>query len=136
MRIFVIRNQPMFIIGLLMILVTLYSLFIYWEIIRFWYGYILILVFLRGVLVIFSYVIRLIPNERFEFLRLVILIIIFLSLFLREYYSLNKIDFSFVSLFLWEGILLGYIIYLVIFLLSIIVIVIYVRCPQVGALRL
>lgn len=134
--IFIIRNQPIFIIGVLIIIVVILSLFSYFEINRFWFGYILILTLLRGVLVIFSYVVRLIPNEKFEFLRLVFLVLGFIYLFIEDYLIFIKVDNSFICLLLWEGMLLGYMVYLVIFLLRVIIITIFVRYPQFGALRL
>lgn len=134
--IFIVRNQPIFMIGILMILVLTYSLIIYREVRRFWFGYLLLLILLRGVLVVFSYVVSLIPNERFEFFSLITFLLIFLYLFVQEYIFSIKIDDSLICLLLWEGLILGYIIYLVTFLLTLIIIVIFVSLPQIGALRL
>lgn len=122
-------------IGLLILLVVIYSLNIYWISNRFWFGYILILVILSGVLVIFSYVLSLCPNERFEFFSLVFLISIFIwYFFVEEKFNVIR-DFSFLSNFLWEGVNRIFNIYLVFFLLGVIIIVVYVSCPKIGALR-
>lgn len=133
--IFIIRIQPLVIIGILLMLVIFYSLNIYFFSLRFWFGYILILIILSGVLVIFTYVIRLLPNENFEFIRFLMIFSFFLFLFFDERY-LNLDEQRIIGSLLWEGMIGGYIIFLGIFLLRIMVIVIFLRNPLVGALRL
>lgn len=134
--IFIISNQPIIIIGILILLVIIYSFFVYYEWIRFWFGYILILVILSGVLVVFTYVVRLIPNERFEFLRLVYLVFMIIWIIMIEINYIIMIEINFISNLLWDRIFRNLNLYLVIFLLRIIIIVIYVRIPNEGALRL
>lgn len=133
--VFVMRIQPLVIIGILIRLVIFYSLDIYLFSLRFWFGYILILILLSGVLVIFTYIIRLIPNENFEYLGFIIIFRVFLFLFLDEGYT-NIDEQRIMGSLLWGGIIGGYIIFLGVFLFRIIVIVIFLRNPLVGALRL
>jgi len=58
----------------------------------------LVLVVIRGVLVIFSYIARLIPNEEFEILRLINFIIVGIIVFERRVFSfandLREISFK------------------------------------------
>nr|QNV12052.1 NADH dehydrogenase subunit 6 [Linyphia triangularis] len=133
--IFILSNQPMLMIGILMMLVCVYSLFIYYSVSSFWFGYILILVLLSGVLVIFSYVVSLIPNESFEVLSLMLLLVSFIYLFFLDFFYAMVEDLSFSSLLIWESLLSGYLMYLVMFLLGIMVMVVYVSTPFAGALR-
>lgn len=133
--IFVVSIQPLVIIRIILIIVLLYSLDIYYESIRFWFGYILILIVLRGVLVIFTYVIRLIPNESFEFFSFLIMGLRLLILFIRKSFIILDNQRLF-RILLWEGFIRGFIIYLGILLLIIIIIVIFLRRMTEGALRI
>lgn len=116
-------------------LVIFYSLDTYFFSLRFWFGYILIFILLRGILVIFTYVIRLIPNENFEYLSFILVFRTFLFLFLDTGY-INIDEQRVMGPLLWEGIMGVYIIFLGRFLLRVIVMVIFLRNPLMGALRL
>lgn len=131
---FIIRIQPLVIIGILLGVVIFYALRIYYYSLSFWFGYILILIILSGVLVIFTYVVRLIPNERFEYLRFITMFGILFFIFTdRRFIAMS--NQRIIRVLLWEGIISGYLIFLAIFLLRIIIIVIFLRNPEVGALR-
>lgn len=133
--IFVIRIQPLVIIRIILIIVLLYALDIYYESIRFWFGYILIFIVLRGVIVIFTYVIRLIPNESFEFFSFLVMGLSLFLLFIRKSFIILE-NQSLFRVLLWEGLIRGFILYLGILLLAIIIIVIFLRRVTDGALRI
>jgi len=133
--IFIIRIQPLIIIRIILGVVLLYSLDIYYESISFWFGYILILIVLRGILVIFTYVIRLVPNERFEFFSILVIFLRFIFFIINKKFIIVR-NQSLLRILLWEGVIRGYIIYLGIFLFRIIVIVIFLRRVEDGALRI
>jgi len=71
--------QPIIIVGRLILITLIYSLLIYLILGRFWYRFMLLLVILRGVLVIFTYISSLTPNERFELENLIYLSLFFLG---------------------------------------------------------
>lgn len=134
---FIWSVQPFLIIIRIIILTLLYSLLVYYFIKRYWYAYMLVLVIIRGVLVLFSYFIRLISNVKFELLSFVYIRIFLFFVFL---FKINKDvffidDFSFISFKFWERIIGLYNIYLVLFLLIIIVMVVWLRNLNIGAVR-
>lgn len=133
--VFILGIQPLLIIISLIGVVLYYSLILYYETGRYWFGYILILVILSGVLVIFTYVIRLFPDEKFELNNLVLILIFFVYLFAYITYLGIGFDSSVMSLKLWEGVIGLFTLYLASFLLGIIVIVIWLRWFKEGALR-
>lgn len=132
--IFVIRIQPMFIIRILIIIVILYSYIIYIIIGRYWYGYALIIIILSGVLVVFTYMVSLIPNERFDNYNL-IYIMGFLFMLVGFYYIwIYELKFVIISLNLWTFLRL-FNIFIVRFLLIIMLLVVWLRYIGRGALR-
>lgn len=134
---FVWRVQPYSIIISLIIITLGYSIFLYYSIGRYWYRYMLILVIIRGVLVLFTYIARLIPNERFEYIGLmyVRLFIYLIIIAIMNYNMINYSDIRIILLKIW-GILLGvYNLYLVLILLIVIVIVVWLRRVDDGAVR-
>lgn len=127
--------QPLLIISILIIIVLIYSYLIYNVIEGYWFRYALVIVILRGVLVIFTYIISLIPNERFERYNLVFvifLIFIFFGYFIYKYFF-NK---NYISLILWNFRLRIFNIFVVRFLLRIILIVVWIRSLNKGAVRI
>lgn len=135
--IFVWRVQPYFIIIRIIIITMGYSIFIYYKMDRYWCRYILILVIIRGVLILFTYIARLIPNERFEYIRLIyvrLFICIFIIIgikFERGYFE----DMRIIILKIWEVLVRLYNLYFVIFLLIIMLMVVWLRNFGEGAVR-
>ena len=134
---FVWRVQPYSIIVRLIIITLGYSIFVYYRIGRYWYRYILVLVIIRGVLVLFTYIARLIPNERFEYISLVyVSLFLYTVILLRiKYIVLYYSDIRKIVLKIWIILLGTYNLYLVIFLLLVIVIVVWLRNFDAGAVR-
>lgn len=130
-----IRIQPLIIIRLILGVVLLYSLDIYYESMRFWFGYILMLIVLRGILVVFTYIIRLVPNERFEYFSILIIFFVVVFFFINGKFIIID-NQRLLSVLLWEGLIRGYILYLGGFLLRIMVIVIFLSRVVDGAFRL
>lgn len=128
------RLQPIIIITIIIIVVLVYSYYVYQSIIGYWFCYILVIVILRGVLVIFTYITSLIPNELFENYN-IIYIYIFLIIRLMSYeYILSEIN-ELISLIIWSswyGILN---IFIVSFLFIIILIIVWFRYRNQGAIR-
>lgn len=132
---FITRIQPIFIIIRLIFIVLLYSYIIYIIMGGYWFGYVLVLVMLRGVLVVFTYIVRLIPNERFERFNLLIIITVIL-IFIGGYYILvYELKFGMISLTLWRTFFGIFNIFMIGFLLIIILVVIWLRYMGRGALR-
>lgn len=133
--IFVRRVQPIFIIGRLILLVIIYSYFIYIYIGIYWFGYALVIVILRGVLVVFTYIVSLIPNENFE--RYNIVYILILIILMMGGYKVWKYDIKwiFISLELWNSCISIINIFIVRFLLIIILMVVWLSYIGYGAIR-
>lgn len=132
---FVRRIQPIFIIGRLIFIVLLYSYLIYMIIGRYWVGYILVMVILRGVLVVFTYIVRLIPNERFERFNILNMIIVLFIIVGRYYVWIYEIKFGMITLILWNTYLGVFNVFVIGFLLIVILIVVWLRYMGRGALR-
>ena len=133
---FVRRIQPIFIVSRLIMIVLLYSYLVYIIIGGYWFRYALVMVMLRGVLVVFTYIARLIPNERFERYNLIyimrILILIVGGFYIVEY--MNK--WRIVSLGLWVSFVRTFNIFIIVFLLRIILVVVWLRYMKYGAVRI
>lgn len=131
---FVIRFQPLFIVRRLILIRLFYSFIIYKIVGTFWFRYILLIVILRGVLVVFTYIARLIPNESFEVYRLIIffsIVVIILVGFDFFYFK----DIRIIRINLWVTFLRILNLILISFLLVIILLVVYVRYIEEGAFR-
>lgn len=125
----------MMMIGLVILLLYVF-VFIYKNLLRFWVGFLLSIVILRGILVIFSYMLRLIPNIFFENSRIVfpLVFLIIAGYFLPgEFINLDARGFT-SKIWMTEFNLLTF--YLVFFLLLLIVIVLFLRIMDKGSLRL
>lgn len=131
------RSQPFLIVISLIVVSLMYSIIIYYFISRFWFRYILLLVILTGVLVLFSYISRIIPNESFEIIKLVYLSVLFLIICLFFF----KIEFFYIeddrikSTNLWEISISLFNLYLIFFLFIIIVMVVWLVKLKRGAVR-
>lgn len=134
--IFIRRLQPIFMVGRLILIILIYSYLINMFLGRYWFRYALVLVMLRGVLVVFTYIVSLIPNERFENYNIIYVVGIIL-LIIRGYYLYIYINNCRIySTILWSSYISIFNIFIVIFLLIIILVVVWFRYIGFGALRI
>lgn len=133
--IFIRRIQPIFIIRRLILVVLVYSYMIYLIIGGYWFRYALVIVILRGVLVVFTYIVRLIPNERFENYNLLYMIGVIIFLIGRFYIWIYDMKIGLVSLNLWRRFFGIFNVYMIRILLAIILVVVWLRYLGCGAIR-
>lgn len=119
---------------MIIFIVLLYSYFIYKIINTYWLSYALVIVILRGVIVLFTYIISLFPNERFESYNLVY-IFLFILLIVRYYLYNYEFDMRYITFGLWISFVRIFNLFVVIFLLSIMLIVVWFRYMDYGAIR-
>lgn len=131
---FVIRFQPLFIVRRLILIRLLYSFLIYKVIGTFWFRYILLIVMIRGVLVVFTYIVRLIPNESFEIYGLIIFFSFILIILVGLDFFFFK-DIRIIRINLWMTFLSILNLILISFLLVIILLVVYITYIEEGAFR-
>lgn len=132
--IFLIRSQPVFIVIVLIFITLIYSLYVMINLGGFWFRYIIILVILRGVIVVFIYIASLIPNERFEFLSL-FLFLFFIFILIDNFFMINDRIIDEISLKIWRFDFYIYNIFLIVFLFSVILMVVWLRCTESGVIR-
>lgn len=130
--IFIIIAQPIRLVMLLILVTLFYSLEIFREKITFWFRFIIMIVMIRGVLVVFSYIARLSPDERFEIKWIGIIVFFLIWFYRKEHWGESE---SFCSLKLWEESVINVNLFMVRFLLVIIVAVVWVRGWIAGAIR-
>lgn len=133
--IFIRRMQPIFIIRRLILVVLIYSYIIYIIIRGYWFRYALVIVILRGVLVVFTYMVRLIPNERFENYNLLYMMGIIMFLIGNFYIWMYDVKIGMISLNLWRRFIGIFNIFIIRILLGIILVVVWLRYIGCGALR-
>lgn len=131
---FVMRLQPVFIVRVLIVITFFYSLIIYNSMGTFWFRYILLIVMLRGVLVVFTYIVTIVPNESFEIYNLVI-VFFFIILLIVECMDLFNLDFRVVTVNLWGNYIGMIVLFLVGFLLRVMLLVVSLRYINDGAFR-
>lgn len=131
---FLIRFQPLFIVRRLILITLIYSFIIYSSLGTFWFRYILLLVIIRGVIVLFTYIVRLIPNESFEIYGLIMFFSFMILIFLGYNISF-LIDIRIIRVNLWITLLRIFNLILISFLLVIILLVVYLRYIEEGAFR-
>lgn len=131
---FVIRIQPIFIVRILIFITLLYSYSIYIVIGTYWFRYILIIVILRGVLVVFIYIVSLIPNEKFEIYNLLMLFLFIMVMIIKFDFHF-VIDIRLITVNLWVTYLGIFNLFLVRFLLRVILLVIILRYISDGSFR-
>lgn len=132
---FVIRLQPVFIVRVLILISLLYSYMIYNVLGTYWFRYVLLMVILRGVLVVFTYIVTIIPNESFEIYNLVVVFFL-IVLFLVELLGSYELDYSLITANLWVSYLGIMTLFLVGFLLIIMLLVVSLRYVSSGAFRI
>lgn len=128
------RLQPIIIISIIIIIVLIYSYFVYISIMSYWFSYILVIIILRGVLVVFTYIISLIPNEMFENYNIMYIYILFIISVLSYDYILKEIN-ELVSLMVWVSLYGILNIFIISFLFIIILIIVWFRYYNEGAIR-
>lgn len=101
----------------------------------YWFSYALVIVILRGIIVVFTYIVRLTPNERFERYRLIILFIVIFFITIGWDYVINN-SITYLCLTLWLWYVRFYNLFIVRFLLRIMLIVVWFRYINEGAVRL
>nr|UXF58265.1 NADH dehydrogenase subunit 6 [Philodromus sp.] len=127
--------QPMFMITMMIMIVIVYSYYIYLSMMSYWFSYILVMVMLSGVLVVFTYMITLIPNEVFENYNL-----LYMCMFI--FFGFIGFDYVFffsnevVGLIIWNS-LLGFLnIFVLVFLFLIMLMVVWFSYLSEGAVRI
>lgn len=133
--IFTMRLQPIFIVRILILITLLYSYMIYRTIGSFWFRYILLIVILRGVLVVFTYIVVLIPNESFEVYNLIILFS-FIVLVIVEFIDNYILDYGIIRINVWVTYLGIITLFITGFLLIVILLVVSLSYINDGALRI
>lgn len=131
---FIIRLQPVFIVSILIMVRFLYSYIIYIIGGRYWFRYVLLIVILRGVLVVFTYIITLVPNENFEVYNLVMIFIFMIFIILVYSYD-YEIDIRLITLNLWVRCLGIFRLFVISFLLGVIILVVKLRYLNDGSFR-
>nr|YP_009108134.1 NADH dehydrogenase subunit 6 [Araneus ventricosus]AIU45756.1 NADH dehydrogenase subunit 6 [Araneus ventricosus] len=133
---FVLSIQPMMIISSLIMVVLIYSFYLYWNLSEFWFSYMMVLVLMSGVLVVFTYMMSVLPNESFEVSSLVMLILGFVLMYKGEVYDEFIQNVSMGSMKIWSGISLIVSLFLIIYLLFIMVMVVWLSMMERGAIRI
>lgn len=83
---------------------------------------------------VFTYLVRLFPNERFELYGL-IYVMIFIMIFLRIGIEIYGCDFRFIRVNLWVSYVRFFNLFLVNFLLRVMLMVVWVRSMNEGAVK-
>nr|YP_009744385.1 NADH dehydrogenase subunit 6 [Oxyopes hupingensis]QIE13338.1 NADH dehydrogenase subunit 6 [Oxyopes hupingensis] len=131
---FLVSLQPVFMVSILIFMTLFYSYLIYEVIGSFWFSYMLLMVMLSGVLVIFTYMVSLIPNESFEIYNLMVLLSFMMMVFIK-WSGLYKMDMSVISMDLWVSYLGLFSFFLVSFLLGIMLLVVVMSYMSEGSFR-
>nr|YP_009058796.1 NADH dehydrogenase subunit 6 [Selenops bursarius]AIM52662.1 NADH dehydrogenase subunit 6 [Selenops bursarius] len=131
---FVSSVQPMFMVSSLIMLVLIYSYVVYNVMGGYWFSYMLMMVMMSGVLVVFTYMVSLSPNESFENYNLVY-VFIFMVFAVSEFSYIYGKNMSFLSLVLWNSYFGIFNLFMVSFLLSVMLIVVWLSCKNDGAMR-
>nr|YP_009691858.1 NADH dehydrogenase subunit 6 [Cyclosa japonica]QEG58638.1 NADH dehydrogenase subunit 6 [Cyclosa japonica] len=133
---FILSIQPMMMISTLIFIILAYSLLMMWNLSSFWFSYMIILILMSGVLVVFTYMMGVLPNESFEVSSLVVIV---MSLALMYKYSeMNEfiMEESLGSMLIWSGSLYMLSLMLVIYLLIMMVMVVWMSMMEKGAIRI
>nr|YP_009117197.1 NADH dehydrogenase subunit 6 [Neoscona theisi]AJE26553.1 NADH dehydrogenase subunit 6 [Neoscona theisi] len=133
---FVLSIQPMMVISSLIIIVLMYSMYLYWSLSSFWFSYMVILVLMSGVLVVFTYMMSVLPNESFEVSSLMVLVLGVVFLYKSDSYADFIQNMSLGSMKIWAGVTMLMSLFLVVYLLFIMVMVVWVSMMELGAIRI
>nr|YP_010219076.1 NADH dehydrogenase subunit 6 [Phoneutria boliviensis]UBY46229.1 NADH dehydrogenase subunit 6 [Phoneutria boliviensis] len=132
---FIMSMQPVFMVSMLIVITFVYSYMIYKVVGTFWFSYVLLMVMLSGVLVVFTYMVTLCPNESFEVYSLVVMFL-FMVLFVVGIFFMYELDFSIITVNLWISYLGMMSLFLVGFLFCIMLLVVSLSYVNDGALRI
>nr|YP_009040719.1 NADH dehydrogenase subunit 6 [Argiope bruennichi]AIA77331.1 NADH dehydrogenase subunit 6 [Argiope bruennichi] len=133
---FVLSIQPMMIISSLIFTVLLYAMYLYWNLSSFWFSYMVILVLMSGVLVVFTYMMSVLPNESFEVSSLVMLVLGIIVLYKYSGYEDFIQNISISSMGIWGSVTLVSSMFLVIYLLAMMVMIVWLSMMEKGAIRI
>nr|AJR33123.1 NADH dehydrogenase subunit 6 [Cyrtophora moluccensis] len=133
---FILSTQPMMVISSLILTVLVYSIYLYWNLSSFWFSYMLILVLMSGVLVVFTYMMSVLPNEGFEVSSLVMLVLGVVFMTKYSGYDEYFMDMSMGSMKIWMSMTLVISVFLVIYLLVMMVMVVWLSMLEKGAIRI
>lgn len=120
---------------MLIVITLVYSYVIYMVVGTYWFRYLLMIVILTGVLVVFTYIVSLIPNEKFEVYNLLILFLFILFIMIWCNYGF-VFDIRLITVNLWVTYLGVFNLFLVGFLFRIILLVVLLRCIDNGSFRI
>ena len=135
----IIINSPV----LLLFNILIIALTISWltgAIFRSWYSFLVFLIYIGGIIVMFSYFVALSPNQYLKIKSVTIIIILaMLIISLPTFYSYNPTEFNnsnkFDSLYLYRPVLVPILLFIIILLLMIILIVVKIINTSKGPLR-
>nr|YP_009110430.1 NADH dehydrogenase subunit 6 [Tetragnatha maxillosa]AIX11774.1 NADH dehydrogenase subunit 6 [Tetragnatha maxillosa] len=128
-------SHPILMMGGLLVLVLSSLLYLYYNTLMFWGGYLLLMVMLSGILVIFSYMLSLVPNLAFEEFSMFMPLLLVLILVYLEMEKFYLMDFSLYIFSIWGGSLSMMTFYLVSLLLLLMVIVLHMSEMKKGSVR-
>lgn len=94
------------------------------------------MVILRGVLVVFTYMVRLIPNESFENYNVIYMVGIIFLLIEGYYFWMIDWKYGIISLSLWSSFISFFNLFIIRFLLIIILVVVWFSYIGYGAIRI
>ena len=133
-----ITDTPI-IIGITILTLSLSFACLFAYTIRSWYAFIIFLIYVGGMLIIFSYFISLTPNNRSNYLpKLKLFLFTYLASFLRLIYSNNiyiNTNYSFNVFYLYKINYFPVLLFMILILLFIIVIVIKIISQTKGPIR-
>lgn len=133
---FLLRGHPIRGVRCLISITLVFSFYLYFRIGLFWFSGILLLVMLRGVLVLFTYIASLSPNEIFEMVGVGVGLVVVCILSMR--FGTEQVvirDSRLMVVKLWEG-LMGLVnLYIVVLLLFTILVVVWITRVFLGAVR-
>nr|QHH25552.1 NADH dehydrogenase subunit 6 [Leucauge celebesiana] len=131
---FLLGAQPILLMGLLIMLVFIYSFNIYMVAGNFWFSYIFMLVMLSGVLVLFSYMLSLIPNMELEFGSMyLVLVFLFMGYLINNNYYVHS-DYSDLSIFMWMP-MMNMMTFFFFFLFGMMIVVVWLSMMDMGSIR-
>nr|AIW06235.1 NADH dehydrogenase subunit 6 [Araneae sp. MT-2014] len=126
--------QPIMMVSVLIMIVLLYSKNM-WELMgSYWFSYVLVMVMLSGVLIVFTYMVSLIPNESFETYNLIFLSM-FIVMMMSEVYGLYNNDKSVMVFNMWSSYLGIFNLFMVVYLLGVMIMVVWLSNLSEGAIR-
>nr|YP_010297093.1 NADH dehydrogenase subunit 6 [Plator insolens]UMI39153.1 NADH dehydrogenase subunit 6 [Plator insolens] len=131
---FVGSIQPIVMVSSLIVMTLLYSycMNLYME--GYWFSYALVMVMLSGILVIFTYMVSLVPNEMFENYNLIMIFMMMIMMMVNfEIFYLG--DMSYMCLSLWGSYISFYNLFMVGFLFGVMLMVVWISCIDSGAMR-